>query len=501
LGKVVKSGRFNIHNGSMNNLIVKTSTMGGEAGQSRPHFAIVPSPGIGHLIPLTELATRLLGLHDLSLTFLIPTDGSPTRSQVSLLQSLPSSINYKFLPSVDLTDLPANASVTSRILYVMSRSLPALTDSLSALAESNDLVAVLVDLFGTPLLDLPRLFGVPAYIFYTCSAFSLSGAFHLTKLHGRYTCEYRDLPEPVKFFPSSVPVHGRDFTESAQDRKAEAYKRFLHMVDQYKKPAGLILNSFQDLEPGALKALSSLDNIPPIYVVGPLIQADSNNRLTGSDPSLKWLDEQPSRSVIFVSFGSGGTLSRDQLTELAFGLEMSGQRFLWVIKSPNDGAPNASYFSQESIANPFHFLPDGFLHRTKGVGLVVPSWAPQIQILSHGSTGGFLTHCGWNSTLESIVNGVPLLAWPLFAEQRLNAVQLTEDLKVALRVKPNAKGIVERRQIADYVNELIRGEEGKILRKRMEVLKDSAKATLGEHGSSTKQLADFVRICNAEGHL
>jgi hydroquinone glucosyltransferase len=102
---------------------------------------------------------------------------------------------------------------------------------------------------------------------------------------------------------------------------------------------------------------------------------------------------------------------------------MSGQRFLWVVKSLHEKAANATYFNVHSMKDPFDFLPKGFLERTKEMGLVVPSWAPQIQVLSHGSTGGFLTHCGWNSNLESIVHGVPMIAWPLLGQHYLNQLQ------------------------------------------------------------------------------
>ncbi|KAL7212943.1 hypothetical protein ACSBR2_015607 [Camellia fascicularis] len=112
--------------------------------------------------------------------------------------------------------------------------------------------------------------------------------------------------------------------------------------------------------------------------------------------------------------------------------------------------------------------------RFLGRGLVVPSWAPQIEVLSHHATGGFVTHCGWNSTLESIVHGVPLIAWPLFAEQKMNAVMLTEGLNVALRPKREETGLVGQEEIAKVVKSLMEGEEGKKVRQRTEGLKDAA---------------------------
>lgn len=207
---------------------------------------------------------------------------------------------------------------------------------------------------------------------------------------------------------------------------------------------------------------------------------------------LKWLDEQPCNSVLYISFGSGGTLSHEQLIELAMGLEMSDQRFLWVIRCPNDRIANATYFNVQTSSNPFDFLPQGFLERTKGQGLIIPNWAAQAQILSHGSIGGFLTHCGWNSILESVVHGIPLIAWLLYAEQRMNAIILNEDLKVALRPKTSENGVVGREKIAEVVRGLMEGEEGKGVRSKMRDLKDEAAKVLGENGSSTKALGELA---------
>lgn len=168
---------------------------------------------------------------------------------------------------------------------------------------------------------------------------------------------------------------------------------------------------------------------------------------------------------------------------------MSDKKFLWVLRAPSDSADGAYVVASKD--DPLKFLPDGFLERTKGRGFVVTSWAPQTQILSHVSTGGFLTHCGWNSALESIVLGVPMVTWPLFAEQRMNAVLLTEGLKVALRPKFNENGVAEREEIAKVIKGLMVGEEGNEIRERIEKIKDAAADALKEDGSSTKALYQF----------
>ncbi|KAI3741350.1 hypothetical protein L1987_59022 [Smallanthus sonchifolius] len=250
---------------------------------------------------------------------------------------------------------------------------------------------------------------------------------------------------------------------------------------------GIVVNTFKELESDALKALlEEQPGKPKVYPVGPLIQTSSCSDVDGLD-CLRWLDGHPCGSVLFISFGSGGTLSTNQLNELAMGLELSEQKFLWVVRSPND-QPNAPFFDSHGHKDPLGFLPKGFLERTQGKGFVIPSWAPQAQILSHNSTGGFLTHCGWNSILETIVHGVPIIAWPLYAEQKMNALYLTEGVKVALRPAIGENGIVGHMEIARVVRGLLEGEEGKAIRSRIQDLKDAAATVLGEDGSSTKTL-------------
>lgn len=463
-----------------------------EDTQKKPlHIAIVPSPGMGHLIPLAELAKRLVLDYKFFVTFIVPSDGSPMGPHKKLLKALPETISSIFLPHVSFNDLPEDIEMEARIIVSLIRSLPALRESFRVLNDSTRIVALVVDLLGVEALGLAKDFNVLPYIFFPSSMMVLSSIFYFPKLDETTSCDYRYLPEPIKF-PGCVPIHANDLIDAVQDRKKEVYKMIMHTTKSYNMAAGVMINSFVDLEPATFKALEEGDN-PPIFPVGPLIRTDSE--VDGSE-CLSWLDRQPEGSVLFISFGSGGTLSQEQLDELALGLEMSEQRFLWVVRSPKKVA-NANYFDVQSMNDdPFDFLPEGFLERTKEVGLVVQSWAPQVQVLSHGSTGGFISHCGWNSVLESIVHGVPLIAWPLYAEQKMNAVLLADDLKVALRVKLNDKGLVGSEDVAEYAKGLIEGELGKTLRSRMKDFKEAASVVLSKEGSSTKSLAEVVQIWN-----
>jgi hydroquinone glucosyltransferase len=174
----------------------------------------------------------------------------------------------------------------SRISLTLTRSLPALRDSFKVLAESTRLVALVVDLFGSVAFDVANEFGVSSYLFYTTTAMALSLIFYLPELDKTYSCEYRDLPEPVKL-PGCVPIHGSDLADPIQDRKNEAYKGTLQRAKRYSLAAGIIINSFLDLEPGSFKALmEEKEGRPPVYPIGPLVQSGSDHGVTVTVPSV-----------------------------------------------------------------------------------------------------------------------------------------------------------------------------------------------------------------------
>ncbi|KAJ4953365.1 hypothetical protein NE237_030197 [Protea cynaroides] len=439
-----------------------------EGTQQPPHIVILPSPGMGHLIPLAELAKRLVLHHNFAVTLAVPTDGSPSKTQKAFVEALPTTINSMFLPPVNFDDLSEDVMVETRICLTMTRSLPSLRETFELFTATTHLVALVVDLFGTVAFDVAREFNVLPYILFPSTSMILSFLLFLPKLDETCSCEYRDMPEPVQL-PGCVPLHGIDFLDPVQDRKNEAYSWILYQSKRYHLAEGILLNSFMDLEPGAIKALNEeadLSKLPPVYTVGPLVQNHSkDDDIVDGPECLRWLDDQPPDSVIFISFGSAGVLSLEQMTELAMGLELSEQRFLWVARTPTQKAANAAFFSSLSSEDPLAFLPDGFLERTKERGLVVNSWAPQMQVLRHGSTG----------------------------EQKMNAVMLVDDIKIALRPKVDQEnGLIFRDEIAAVLKSLMEGEEGKKVRNKMKELKDAAANALSKDGSSTQSLSEVA---------
>lgn len=233
--------------------------------------------------------------------------------------------------------------------------------------------------------------------------------------------------ELVCDIPGVPPTRLADLPSPLQDPDDYLYEFYASNCEQMHEATGVLVNTFYELEPSCIEALrqTRYGNVNgeesghrmSILPVGPLLPrayfTTSKNRDADSaaarDPCLHWLDTQSESSVLYVSFGSVAVLSLPLIHELALGLEASGERFLLVLRPPSNHPENAP------------FLPEGFEERIQHRGFVHTAWAPQLGVLSHRAVGGFLTHCGWNSTLESICRGVAVLTWPIQAEQAMNA--------------------------------------------------------------------------------
>ncbi|XP_059639468.1 anthocyanidin 3-O-glucosyltransferase 5-like [Cornus florida] len=469
---------------------------------SKLHFAILSSPGMGHLIPVLMLGERLVTHHDANVTILVVTTHSspPPQSQLLNLPTAPKSLRILHLPPVDISGLldPA-ATVVTQLAVMMREARPAIRSAISSMNSRPH--ALVVDLFGTESLEIADEFNMPKYVYVPSTAWFVAFACYCHVLDKEVTGEYVDQTEPLRL-PGCRPVRPEDVVDPMLDRNDQTYHEHVRIGFEYSLSDGILVNTWDDLEPTTLRSLREDETLRsvvkvPVYPVGPLRRPVE---CSGSRSELlKWLDLQPSESVIYVSFGSGGTLSAQQMTELAWGLELSRQRFVWVVREPIEGSTDASFFKSRSDIsdNTIDYLPDGFLNRTHKVGVVVPLWAPQVEILSHPSVGGFVSHCGWNSSLESIVHGVPMIAWPLYAEQRLNAALLTEELGVAVRprVLPTKK-VVGREEIERMVRTVMECKEGKLMRERVKELKYSAEKALKKDGSSYNSLCEVIKDCD-----
>lgn len=191
-----------------------------------------------------------------------------------------------------------------------------------------------------------------------------------------------------------------------------------------------------------------------IWAVGPL-HSTKKGDLSKGQKCLKWPDRQEPNSVLYVSFGTTA-LKDEEIKELALGLEQSGSKYIWVLRD----ADKVDVFNACDIRRPQ--LPKGFEERVKDTGMVVRDWAPQLEILGHLSAGAFMSHCGWNSCMESVSTGVPIAAWPMHSNQPRNAFLLTDVLKVGVAVMKWAEtnGKVSATMIRRAVEKLMASDEG-----------------------------------------
>ena len=193
-----------------------------------------------------------------------------------------------------------------------------------------------------------------------------------------------------------------------------------------------------------------------------------------ADACITWLDTKDTVSVVYVSFGSLASLGEEQMEELAWGLKRSNSQFLWVVRELEKKK-----------------LPSNFVEETSEKGLVV-SWCPQLEVLAHKAVGCFMTHCGWNSTLEALSLGVPMVAMPQWTDQTTNAKFIEDVWGVGVRVKVGENGIVKREEIKECIREVMEGERGNVMQRNAQRWKELAKEAVNEGGSSDNNIEEFV---------
>ncbi|KAL0545896.1 hypothetical protein IC582_015793 [Cucumis melo] len=256
---------------------------------------------------------------------------------------------------------------------------------------------------------------------------------------------------------------------------------------------GVLINTCEEIESYVVNMMSSgsSSQVPSLYCVGPILNLKNTVNQVNI---LKWLDDQPQASVVFLCFGSMGSFDEEQVKEIAQGLERSGVRFLWSLRQP---PPKGKWVAPSDYADSKDVLPEGFLDRTASVGKII-GWAPQVEILAHPSIGGFVSHCGWNSTLESLWYGVPMVAWPMYAEQQLNAFQMVVELGLAREItldyqkdyRIERSKLVTAEEIESGIRKVM--NEGDEIRKKVKAKSKEVRKAVMEGGSSYISLVHFI---------
>jgi flavonol-3-O-L-rhamnoside-7-O-glucosyltransferase len=344
-------------------------------------------------------------------------------------------------------------------------------------------------------IDVARELGVPCFIFHGYGSFALYCCEILkkTKAHEipaspAELFNIPGLPFEFKIARKELPMH---FQLSEQNKEMiEEFRDFELAID------GMLVNSFDKLEPGYPGLLHKISG-KRIFTIGPVslcnttrldMDVRGNKSTVDADRCIEWLNSKKHNSVIYVCFGSTGSFAPKQMKELGLGLLASSRPFVWVIKY-------AETLSDETLI----WLHENFEKKNSSKSLLIKGWAPQISILSHPAVGGFVTHCGWNSTLESIAAGVPVIAWPLYGEQFLNVKLIVDVLKIGVSVgaeevmawRGDEDDIrVKKEDIVRAIEKLMNGEE----MKRVAELKEKAKLSFEKDGSSFLNLESLIEF-------
>uniref|UniRef100_A0ACD5YEH4 Uncharacterized protein n=1 Tax=Avena sativa TaxID=4498 RepID=A0ACD5YEH4_AVESA len=265
--------------------------------------------------------------------------------------------------------------------------------------------------------------------------------------------------------------------------------------------AGMVVNTCRALEGEFLDVLAaqsaSSSDGHKLFAVGPLnpllnsVPDTAARTPAERHPCLEWLNRQPPSSVLYISFGTTSSLRAEQVRELAAALRDSNQRFIWALRDADRADMREPGGARGLAAAASSLLADG---AARGTGVVVTEWAPQLEILAHGATAAFMSHCGWNSTVEGLSHGKAILAWPMHSDQPWDAELVCKYLGAGLLVRPwEERGdVTPAAAIREAIERAMRSEDGAAMQQRARALGDAVRAAVADGGSSRRDLDDLV---------
>ncbi|MQL78519.1 hypothetical protein Taro_010936 [Colocasia esculenta] len=455
------------------------------------HIFFFPHMVPGHTLPLVDTA-KLFARRGVRATIL-----TTPANAISVAASISRASEAGYPVETLLVEIPpAEAGVPENLADTNSAdaqmnlllSTARLRGPFELLLREHRPDAVVSDMFLPWSGEVAEELGVPRLVFHVTSFFSLclfDTLFHHPPPESSDGEEGElyavpGLPHRIQLDRSQIPdfrQHTPQFAELfAKAKQAE------------KKCFGVVVNSFYELEPEYADHYRKAVGMKAWHV-GPVSLCNDHHGDrsarggAGVDPDkcLSWLASKDPRSVTYVCFGSLCLFTAAQLREIALGLEASGHPFVWVVRDlAGKGGPSSE-----------PWLPEGFEERTVGTGMVIRGWAPQLLLLNHEAVGGFVTHCGWNSCVEGITAGLPMVAWPMFADQFYNERLLVQVLGVGVSMggamrytlREEERPLVGAEEVARAVKVLMGGGGGE-MRLRARELKEAARAAMGEGGSS-----------------
>ncbi|KAL6897244.1 hypothetical protein ACP4OV_006940 [Aristida adscensionis] len=465
-----------------------TSSPASSGFRRRRRVLMFPLPFHGHTSPMLQLAGALHARGGLDVTVFHAAFSAPPPSPAP-----PAACRFvpvgEGVPSDDLLPSGSDGDFIGAVLRIDERLRAPFRDRLRQVLDDEDdgggaaaaaPACLVLDSNLRGMQTAAEELGVPTLALRTGGAACLVAYMAFPALCGKGLLPptSQDQAHLDMLLTEVPPLRLRDMLFSSTTTHANMTKCLERLLESSRCSSGVILNTFQDLEGSDLQKITDGLGVP-IYAIGPLhkISWDTESSLLEQDRAcLEWLDNQETSSVLYVSFGTLASMDEKELMEIAWGLANSQMPFLWVIR-------HNMVQSSKGMS-----LPDGFNEVTSGKGMVV-SWAPQRDVLKHRAVGGLWTHGGWNSTLESICEGVPMITRPLFADQMINARYVQEVWKIGFELE----GQLERGTIEGAVRKLMCEEEGRAMRKSAEDLKKSSIQCIEKGGSSSAALDSLLK--------
>ncbi|KAK9176383.1 hypothetical protein WN944_028400 [Citrus x changshan-huyou] len=453
---------------------------------SSPHILVFSTPAQGHVIPLLEFS-QCLAKHGFRVTF-VNSEYNHKRVMKSLegknylgeqirLVSIPDGME----PWEERTD---PGKLIEKVLQVMPGKLEELIEEING-RDDEKIDCFIADGFMGWSMEVAEKMKLRRAVIWTSCAASVASIFCIPKLIDDGIIDSNGTPirkQMIQLAPNMLEMNTEEFfwtrlgdiTTQKMTSQKIIFDLSIRTIKAMKVADFQFCNSTYELEPGAFNM------IPELLPVGPLL---ASNRLGNSaghfwpedSNCLKWLDQQQPKSVIYVAFGSHTVLDHNQFQELALGLEICNRPFLWVVRPDITTDANDVY-------------PRGFQERVATRGQMI-GWAPQQKVLSHPSIACFLSHCGWNSTMEGVSNGIPFLCWPYFADQFLNESYICDIWKVGLKLDKDESGIITGEEISNKLVQVLGDQNFKA---RALELKEKAMSSVREGGSSYKTFQNFL---------
>uniref|UniRef100_A0AAU8G9D7 UDP-glucose glucosyltransferase n=1 Tax=Rheum palmatum TaxID=137221 RepID=A0AAU8G9D7_RHEPA len=465
------------------------------------HVVFFPLMAHGHMIPLFDVA-RLFAARGVKATLITTPANAPV-----FTKSLANKIDLEVIPfPSEQVGLPAGvenfeyATGTDTLEKFLGalRLLESPVEGVLGRLEPRPR-CIVSDLFLPWTADVAGRLGIPRLTFHGSGYFGMAVSDAMRKHRPFAGVEDEDEEFVVPGVPGEVRLTRRKTSpqlKAAEEKQSGIRELLKAAFEAERKSYGVIMNSFNELEPDYAHHYRNVMGIRA-WSIGPVSLC---NRSIGEKATrgkkaaidehecLRWLDSKPPNSVVYICFGSITNMSTPQLRQIALALESSRQNFIWVVRRPAEAEEEEEW------------LPKGFEDRTRGRGLVILGWAPQVMILDHAATGTFLTHCGWNSTLEGISTGVNMVTWPVFAEQFINERLITDVLRVGVSVGASQyfDRVVEvasvgREAVEEAVRRAMVGAEAEEMRGRAAELKEMAWKAVEEGGSSFEELSHLLQ--------